>query len=168
MRAALPRILLVGRNFTPSSQFVERLLHSDCACAFAGNLAEARVALRAGKFDLVLSEMTLPDGSAFPLFDLLESMPATLYFCVAVYNGCWWLPAWQRGRRAWGEAALRPAEFASALAELLGAKTLSRTMPSNSPAVSNSKIIPMPTVEIVPPRPRRVQPEEAKAQKSSA
>ena len=169
MRADPPSILLVGPDFTPGSQFLERLCRDGCACAIAKNLAEACAELRAREFDLVLSEIALPDGSAFPLLGLLEGAPASLFFSVRVHNGCWWLPALQRGRRTWGEAALRPAEFAHALASLLGAEVLSPTAETSSPAEMDvAKIIPMPPIEIPSPKPERVQPQTAKARKSSA
>ncbi len=162
-------ILLVGRDFTPGSQFFERLCRSGCACAIAKSLAGARTALDAREFDLVLSEMALPDGSALPLLGLLENTSATLFFCVAVHDGCWWLPALQHGRRTWGDAALRPPDFAHELVTLLGAEAFSRSRePAPAAESDNAKIIPMPVIELVPPKPARVEPAKAKARKSSA
>jgi hypothetical protein len=169
MCADSPTILLVGRDFTTSSNFFERLCHSGCACRIARNLAEAREALNAQEFALVLSEMALPDGSAFSLLGLLEPSPATLYFCVAVRDGCWWLPALQRGRRTWGQAALRPAEFAHELETLFGMESLSHAI-EQAPAenAESSNVIPMPPVELARPKPQRVEPAKAKSRKSSA
>lgn len=169
MRADSLTILLVGPDFTPGSQFLKRLCRDGCSCVIAKNLEEARVALRTGEFDLVLSEIALPDGSAFPLLGLLEGAPASLFFSVRVHDGCWWLPALQRGRRTWGQAALHPAEFAHALASLLGAADLSPTAENSSPAETDvADVIPMPSVEIASPRPERVQTEKTKARRSSA
>ena len=166
MSAESPLILLVGRGFTPGSQFLERLCRNGCACKVAHSLDEAGTALRSAHFELVLSEMGLPEGSAFPLIALLERTPATLYFCVGVHDGCWWLPALDHGRRTWGQAALRPAEFAVVLATLLGTDALCAAAPASDAVLAN--IIPMPPIEISPPKPARAPTEEAKARKSSA
>ncbi|MBI1738717.1 MAG: hypothetical protein HYR58_05665 [Acidobacteria bacterium] len=155
-------ILLLGRGFTPGSQFLERLCRNGFVCAVAHTLDEARAALRATQFDVVLSEMGLPDESAFPLIGLLEGTPATLFFCVGVHDGCWWLPALARGRRTWGQAALRPAEFARALAELLGTDAL-RAVES----VPN--VIPMPAPPAVgPAKPVRSAGEDNRQAKKSS
>jgi len=166
MSFELPLILLVGRGFTPGSQFLERLCRNGCACKAAHSLDEARTALRSARFEMVLSEMGLPDGSAFPLIALLERTPATLFFCVGVHESCWWLPALECGRRTWGQAALRPAEFAGLLATLLGTDSLRAAMPVADAGHAN--IIPMPPLEISPPKPERAQSEEAQTRKSSA
>jgi len=166
MSAESPLILLVGRGFTPGSQFLERLCRNGCACKVAHSLDEAGTALRSAHFELVLSEMSLPEGSAFPLIALLEHTPATLFFCVGVHDGCWWLPALDRGRRTWGQAALRPAEFAVELAALLGTGALCAAVPAADAVHAN--IIPMPAQEISPPRPERAPTEQARTRKSSA
>lgn len=168
MRAASPTILLIGRDFRPGSQFLERLCREGCLCAVAKNFEEARVALLARQFDLVLSEMALPDGSALPLLGLLEGTPATLFFCVGVHDGCWWLPALDRGRRTWGQAALRPAEFAHALDALLAAESPHAVEPAPAADTENSNVIPMPPIEITSPKPERIETEIPQARKSSA
>lgn len=166
MSAESPLILLVGRGFAPGSQFLERLCRNACACTVAHSLDEASTAVRSAHFDVVLSEMGLPDGSAFPLIALLERTPATLFFCVGVHESCWWLPALERGRRTWGQAALRPAEFAVLLAKLLGTDALCAAVPAADAVLAN--IIPMPPLEISPPKPERASTEEAQTRKSSA
>ena len=168
MRAAAPAILLVGRNFTPGSQFQDRLCRNGCACTIAKNLDEARAIVRSREFEIVLSDIALPDGSAFPLLALLEGSPATLFFCVGVHDGCWWLPALDRGRRTWGEAALCPAEFAHVLDALLGAETPRTSDATLAASEDHASVIPMPPIEITPPKPERIQTQNAKARKSSA
>ncbi len=163
MRAESPKILLVGREFTPGSTFLERLCRNGCACAVAGSLEEARAVVRESEFDLVLSGIALADGSAVPLLGLLEGTPATLFFCVAVHDGCWWLPALDRGRRTWGQAALRPAQFAAILAELLGTDALRSDASASAP-----NVIPMPPPVITPPKPERITAGQPKSRKSSA
>ena len=166
MSAASPKIFLVGKGFTPGSAFLERLCGSGCECAVASGLDEARTALSGTQFDVVLSEMSLLDGSAFPLIGLLEGTPATLFFCVGVRDGCWWLPAIARGRKTWGQAALRPAEFAQELAVLLGMDALCFAVPAAG--AENANVIPMPPIEIEPSKPQRIQTGEVNARKSSA
>lgn len=169
MPAGSPSILIVERDLTPGSPFLERLCRQGCDCAIARNLAEARAALAARKFDLVLSDMALPDGSAYPLLGALEGTAATLYFCIAVRNGCWWLPALRGGQRTWGQAALRPAEFMHELHVLLGEEAFSRSVEAAGAGdTPKASVIPMPQVELIPPKPERVQPVKNKAQKSSA
>ena len=159
-------ILLVGRGFTPGSAFFERLRRHACACAVARSLEETRAAVRAREFDLVLSEMGLPDGSAFPLLGLLEGTPATLFFCVGVHESCWWLPALERGRRTWGQAALRPLEFARALAALLCADALHSA--NVALEADSGNVLAMPSPEIPQPKPQRIETEIPQARKSSA
>jgi hypothetical protein len=166
MSAELPLILLVGRGFTPGSQFLERLCRNGCACKVARSLDEASTAVRAAHFDVVLSEMGLSDGSAFPLIALLDRTPTTLFFCVGVHESCWWLPALERGRRTWGQAALRPAEFAVLLATLLGTGALLAAVPAAE--VGHANVIPMPPIDISSPKPKRAPTEEAQTRKSSA
>ena len=168
MSVAAPAILLVGRNFNPGSQFQDRLCRDGCACAIAKSLAEARAVLLANEFDVVLSEMALPDDSALPLLGLLEGTSATLYFCVGVHDGCWWLPALDRGRRTWGEAALRPAEFAHMLDVLLGAEPPRTSDAALQAGADHAGVIPMPPIDLTPPKPQRIQPQDTKARKSSA
>ncbi len=163
MHAEAPKILLVGRAFTPGSQFLERLCRNGGACAIAKSLEEARAALREKEFDLVLSDIALPDGSAVPLLSLLEGTLATLYFCVGVRDGCWWLPALARGQRTWGDAALRPPEFAHALETLLG-EGMSHTAEGVPLAgAENANVIPIPSIQIASNKPERIQPEKTKA-----
>jgi hypothetical protein len=133
-------ILLVGRGFMPGSAFLERLCGDGCSCTVAHSLQDAKLAICSSPVDVVLSEMGLPDGSAFPLLAVLEGTQATLYFCVGVHDGCWWLPALARGERTWGQPALRPAEFAEKLSEILSASALHAAAAS----ASAPNLIPIP------------------------
>ena len=160
-------VLLVGSRFTQGSALLERLSSNGCACTVARTLTDAIADLRAAPFDYTLSEMRLPEGSALPLLALLEGTPATLFFFVSVHNGCWWLPALARGRRVWGRPALRPAEFAQALASLLGRDAL-RDVEHAPPGAGQPGVIPMPPYDPSPPRPRRLQIERTKSRKASA
>lgn len=164
MSAESPMILLVGRGFTPGSAFLERLSRNGCACTVAHTLDEASTAVRSAQFDVVLSEMSLPDGSAFPLIGLLEGTATTLFFCVGVHESCWWLPALERGRRTWGQAALRPAEFAGLLATLLGTGVLHTAASASAP-----NVIPMPAPPAAEPaKPERTHTETETSRKTSA
>ena len=164
MSAESRPILLVGRGFMPGSAFLERLCTNGCACTVAHSLQEARLAIGSQPTDVVLSEMSLPDGSAFPLLAMLEETQATLYFCVGVHDGCWWLPALSRGVRTWGQPALRPAEFAAKLSEILSARDLHAAASTSAP-----NVVPMPRPSAPEAaQPVRLQSEDTKARKASA
>ncbi len=114
-----PQILLVGKGVRQACALVERLRERGCACQLATSYGEARSLLEASGFDLVLSETDLPDGNAHHLRSLLAGSRTTLYYWLAVQDGCWWLPALEQGQQRWGAPALRPSEFAQALDAML-------------------------------------------------
>jgi DNA-binding NtrC family response regulator len=113
------RVLLVGNALTMSPFFAERLKEGGCSCLHASCLRDAVALLKKEPFDVVLSEMYLADGSAHPLLARLEGSTASLYFCVQVYHGSWWLPAMRSGKIVWGAPAQRPEEFRQTLGSLL-------------------------------------------------
>lgn len=109
--AQMPKVLLVGRRLALSGFLSERLSQLGCECVRAECYRDAVARLEETVFDFVLSEIHLPDSSATPLMARLEKSATTLYYCVGVHHGSWWLPAVERGRTCWGEPALRPSEF---------------------------------------------------------
>jgi hypothetical protein len=88
-------------------------------CHFAKNMRVAFDLLRSRPFDLVLSNAYLSDGTGFGLLVALDDLPVTAFLCLPVENSCFWLPAVDGGRDCLGLPALRPAEFASALGEMI-------------------------------------------------
>lgn len=124
MRNGQLQVLLVGMSVAAASELRQWLERRGCHCRMAASYREACGLLRRASFDLVLSQMHLPDGSAYPLLAALQGVSTTLFFCLAVHHGCWWLPAIDRGQMCWGAPALRPREFARALDTVVGEMSL--------------------------------------------
>ncbi len=119
VRRGRTHALLVGISAASASTCVRWLQGHSCECHFATSYREACELLLQRHFHLVLSEMRLADGSAYPLLSRLEGTHSTLFFRVTVDRGCWWLPALLRGQSCWGAPGLRPREFAQALDDIV-------------------------------------------------
>jgi CheY-like chemotaxis protein len=111
-------VLLVGQNIRCSQSLKDRLDQWKFRCQFANNMRAASDLLSSHPVDLVLSDTYLSDGSGFGLLAALVGLPITAFLCLPVENSCFWLPAVDGGKTCLGLAALRPAEFASALKEM--------------------------------------------------
>ena len=114
-----PIVLLAGNNMSRAFRLVEWLQSLGCEYHIAASYQEARTLLETHRFDVVLSEISLPDGNAYRLIASVRDSPASLFFCLAVEDSYWWLPAVTQGRECLGVPALRPAEFAEILQETL-------------------------------------------------
>ena len=114
-----PRVLLIGESPRSSSYLARRLEGRGCELAFAVSHEEACSLFGVRGFDLVLSPLRLPGGSAFFLVGILEGCPTTLFFFEPVENGCWWLPALRNGSNCFGSSALLPSEFVAVLDEVI-------------------------------------------------
>jgi hypothetical protein len=114
MTATTPNVLLIA-NPMGMSFLVARLKHWTCEIHVASSCKEAHELVSERRFDLVLSEFRLWDGSAYPLADLLIGSDTTLFYSYPVETGCWWLPAVKNGKSVWGSLAMRPNEFISFL-----------------------------------------------------
>lgn len=113
------RVLVVEDGCDSSGPLSQRLENAGSVCRRARSIAHARGLLAGETFDLVLSSMRLPDGSARLLIPLLIDSEASLFCAQAMNDGCWWLPAVYRGRNCWGMAnPMRSEEFAFLLEEL--------------------------------------------------
>jgi len=110
-----PIVLLVGKNLSGALRLVEWLRRLGCGSHIVASYQEARTMLETRRFDVVLSETDLPDGNAYGLISTVTGSPTSLFFCLAVEDSYWWLPAVTQGRECLGAPALRPAEFARAL-----------------------------------------------------
>lgn len=110
--------LLIGESSQGCSHLAKRLEKNGYRCLFVASQEEAEALLGVQPFDLVLSPLRVREESFFPLIQVLEGSHTTLYFFQAVEEGCWWLPALQRGRRCFGTNALRPSEFIASLDKL--------------------------------------------------
>ena len=63
MESKRPSVLLIGENAQGSSYLASRLDKRECECSFASSCREAFLILQDQKVDLVLSPMSLPDGT---------------------------------------------------------------------------------------------------------
>ena len=114
MTATTPNVLLIT-NPMGMPFLVARLKNWTCDIHFASSCKEANALVSNQRFDLVLSEFRLWDGSAYPLADLLIGSNTTLVYSYPVETSCWWLPAVKNGQLVWGSSAMRPSEFISFL-----------------------------------------------------
>ena len=124
-----PIVLLVGNNMSRAFRLVEWLQSLGCEYHIAASYQEARTLLETHRFDVVLSETDLSDGNAYRLIASVRESPASLFFCLAVQDSYWWLPAVTQGRECLGAPALRPAEFARVLQEILFELTVAAVTP---------------------------------------
>ena len=112
-------VLLVGQNWHSARALSERLYRWGFRCYLASDMRAAMDLLSARPVDLVLSNTHLPDGTGFGLLEALAGLPVTVFLCLPVEDSCFWLPAIDGGKDCLGLPALRPAEFASALEEMV-------------------------------------------------
>lgn len=109
------KILLVGEDLNQHSQLAQRLASWGAERQYASSCSQACALLKEQAFDLVISLLTLTDGSASQMIPLLEGSPATLFCSQPVAIGCWWLPVIERGKLCWGAPGLRAKEFGELL-----------------------------------------------------
>jgi hypothetical protein len=109
------KILLVGEDLNQNSQLAQRLASWGAERQYASSCSQACALLKEQAFDLVISLLTLTDGSASQMIPLLEGSPATLFCSQPVAIGCWWLPVIEKGRLCWGAPGLRAKEFGELL-----------------------------------------------------
>jgi len=117
-------VLLVGTGVRNAPALTGHLLRRGCEIFRVAGKKEALDLLQCRRFDVVLSEFLLPDGTALQLTAPLLGTGATLFFFTTVEDGCWWMSAVCEGEDRSGEPAMRPAEFGVRLSEILHAKLL--------------------------------------------
>ncbi|MCL6481025.1 MAG: hypothetical protein K6U02_04795 [Firmicutes bacterium] len=143
------QVLLAGESVADTLSVAEFLHNWGCEARVVTSLAEAQQLVSRHACDLVLSQVRLRDGSAFPLIAYLAGSPVTLFFFQPVHEGCWWLPALRRGHYCWGSPAMRPGEFVRVLGEILREIATEKTEPQPLRAVATG----VPESVIVRPRP---------------
>lgn len=104
------------RNLRRVRTFFEK---RGCSIFVAASIAEALRSLQERRFDLVLCEFMLPDGTVYKLVPPLRGTRTTMFFSSAVEDGCWWLQAIHKGEDKSSRPGLRPAQFAELLEEIL-------------------------------------------------
>ena len=105
------QVLLIAGSPMGMSFLAARLTKWSCEIHFASSCQEANAFLSTQKYDLVLSEFRLRDGSAYSLAELLWGSNTTLVYSYSVEDSCWWLPAVKNGQSSWGSLAMQPSEI---------------------------------------------------------
>lgn len=123
----MPQVLLVAKNPAGIARLAEYLQRLGCECRIATSGQEVRQLSQTDSFDLVLSELALPDGSAYRLIGMLLGSKSTLFIAVPFHHSCVWLPAVDHGEHCLGKSALKPSEFLDVLCRLLQEKMLARS-----------------------------------------
>jgi len=119
MAAATPKILLIVGSPMGMSFLAARLKKWACEIHFSSSCKEANAFISNQRFDLVLSEVRLWDGSLYPLATSLIGSSTTLIYFYPMETDCWWLPAVKNGQSCWGSLAMRPSEFIGFLDDIL-------------------------------------------------
>lgn len=143
------QVLLAGESIADTLSVAEFLHNRGCEARVVTSLAEAQQIISRHACDLVLSQVRLQDGSAFPLIAYLAGSSVTLFFFQPVHEGCWWLPALRRGHYCWGSPAMRPGEFVRVLGEVLREIAADKTEPQPQRTARTG----VPESVIVRPRP---------------
>jgi hypothetical protein len=113
------RVLLVGHRTDVFSSCRRHLEANGCHCEFAECEREVWNVLKQGQFDIVLSVHRGRSTHTESLGALLSGSRSTLFYALPIEKGCWWVPILKAGKECFGAPALRPAEFAEALDEVL-------------------------------------------------
>jgi hypothetical protein len=120
-------VLLVGNGARNAPTLEDHLLRRGCHICFATSKKEALQLLRRGRFDVVLSEFMLSDGTAYHLMAPLLGTRTTMFFSDAVEDGCWWMMAVFEGQDRSAEPGMRPSEFRCLLDQILFDKLFQNT-----------------------------------------
>jgi hypothetical protein len=119
MASNSPRVLLIADNPIGISFWEARFNKWACEVQFALSCKAAAAFVSHERFDLVLSQFRLRDGSSYPLAALLIGSNTTLVYSYPVETGCWWIPAVKNGQSCWGSLAMRPNDFIVFLDDIL-------------------------------------------------
>ena len=133
------RVLLIAASPMGVSFLVTRLKKWACEICFASSCKEAKAFVSNQRFDLVLSEFRLRDGSSDSLASLLVGSHTTLVYSYPVETGCWWLPALRNGESCWGSRAMQPSEFMDFLDNTLKEMSSREPRSPDEPSASLSK-----------------------------
>lgn len=116
MESQMRKALLVNDQDSGSSLLVKQLAQLGFACFFAHSFDEAKSKLSEENFSLVLSRLSIDGGSVYELQPLLVGRPTSLFYSLAVQQGCWWIPGVRLGAECMGEPAMRPEDFFKSIA----------------------------------------------------
>jgi DNA-binding NtrC family response regulator len=132
-------VLLVGKGARNSPVLQNYLEKRGCNLSFATSQEEALELFHLRRFDVVLSEFMLADGTAYQLIRPLLGTNTTMFFSNAVEDGCWWMTAVFDGQDLSADPGMRPAQFTRRLDQILSDK-LSRN--KNQPLSKPTRGVP--------------------------
>ena len=108
----LPRVLIVGEKAVNASVLLGKLNSWACDLHFVPGCRAALSAFNERSFGLVLSQLTLSDGTSDRFFRPLRCTSAHMFFCNVLDNDSWWLHVLDNGEnRWWKPRVLSPADF---------------------------------------------------------
>jgi hypothetical protein len=130
------RVLLVGESEAGFSSVKDHLRGFNCYCEFARWWSSRAGGAPHGSFDLILYSVDVKGFQATAATVLHSS--GSVFRCLPVEDGCWWVPTVVLGKPSVGAPALRPNEFAQALDKLilLASRNLAPNMPPAFPFCS--------------------------------
>lgn len=134
------RVLLVGETTNSFRRLKKSLGRRHCRYQTATSYEEAHRLIGEEMPDFVLSALRPRPGAISSLTERLSGSPASFYYAYPVEDGCWWLPALERGERCLGAPALRSTEFTRVFDSVLGEIRAEReaeqklTAPASRPA----------------------------------
>lgn len=120
-------VLLVGEGARNSPVLQNHLEKRGCNVYFATSQEEAIELFHLRRFDVVLSEFMLSDGTAYQLIPPLLGTNTTMFFSNAVEDSCWWMTAVLDGRDLSADPGMRPAQFTNRLDQILFDKLSANT-----------------------------------------
>jgi len=115
MESMNAKVLLVDGHKSGTNHLLNCLRKLGCVCSFANSNDEACDLFLREEFDLILSRFEPIRGSCRELITLSVGTRASFFYFYAVEHSCWWIPRVRFGKECWGEAALRPQQFAHIL-----------------------------------------------------
>lgn len=125
-------VLLVGESTKSFRLLKKSLKRRHCRCRTSTSYEQAHRLIGEAAPDVVLSTIPPRPGAISSMTERLAGTGASFYYAYPVEDGCWWLPALQRGERCFGAPALRSREFTRvfdrALAEIREQRTIEREL----------------------------------------
>jgi DNA-binding NtrC family response regulator len=124
MRAPGVIVLLVGNRTGAAARLENYLLNRGCDLCFAHTGKEALELFRRRRFDLILSDFRLSDGTVYQLIPPLRGTHTTMFFSIVVEEGCWWMNAVYEGQDRMDEPGMRNPQFKIVLDDVLFKKRM--------------------------------------------
>ena len=112
-------VLLVGRSGSWGAPMLKSLERLRAELSFAAPHIVTPEYVREKGYGIILLDSTVPAEQRRLLASELTGSSASIFYTFPVENGCWWLPALQRGEECHGAPAFRRKEFASELERAL-------------------------------------------------